>query len=246
MIPLRDANPGLARPIMTYLIVAITALIWLFVQLPSSDGDAQVFSLATIPCELFTGDPLDAADFAGDSCAAEPVGAPFAENKSVAFSLIASLFLHAGFGHLIGNLWSLWIFGNNVEDAMGKAGFIAFYLICGVGGSLAHALRNPDSITPLIGASGAIAGVMGAYLLLFPHARITSLLLYFPVKVPAWIFLLVWFGSQFLIAAQVSSVAWEAHVGGFIIGAVIVGTTRPLLLKRLRAHHFPFDVAFRG
>lgn len=245
MIPLRDANPGLARPVMTYAIVAITAIVWLVVQLPSSDGDAQIFSLATIPCELFTGDPLDLADFEANTCVDEPDGPAFADDKSVAFSLIASLFLHAGFGHLVGNLWSLWIFGNNVEDAFGKIGFVAFYLIGGIGGSLAHVFLNPDSITPLIGASGAIAGVMGAYLLLFPHARITTLLLYFPVKVPAWIFLLFWFGSQFWIAAQVSSVAWEAHVGGFIVGAAIVGVSRPLLLKRLRAHHFPFEVAFR-
>lgn len=247
MIPLRDANPGLARPLVTYVIVAITAAVWLFVQMPSSNGDEQVYSLAAIPCEIITGDPLDAADFAANICVGAPgTPEPITENKSVAFSLVASLFLHAGFAHLAGNLWSLWIFGNNVEDAMGRLGFLAFYLIAGIGGSLAHVIFNRDSITPLIGASGAIAGVMGAYLILFPHARITTLLVYVPVKVPAWIFLLVWFGYQFLIASQASSVAWDAHVGGFVIGALIVATTRPLLMRRLRAHHFPFEVAFKS
>lgn len=246
MIPLRDANPGLARPIVTYTIIVVTAIVWLFVQVPSPDGDAQVFSLATIPCEIVTGDPLDIVEINTNSCLVEQTSEPFNENKSVGFSLIASLFLHASFAHLLGNLWSLLIFGNNVEDAFGRFGFLAFYLIAGIGGSLVHVVLNQSSVTPLIGASGAIAGVMGAYLLLFPHARITTLMVYVPVKVPAWIFLLFWFGYQFIIAAQASSVAWDAHVGGFVIGAGIVALMRPLLLRRLRAHHFPFDVAFRN
>ena len=151
--------------------------------------------------------------------------------------LLTSLFLHGGWFHIFSNVWSLWIFGDNVEDKMGSGRFLMFYLLCGLISSIVHILMNPLSTLPAVGASGAIAGVMGAYLVLFPRARI---ILLFPVlflpfffEVPAFVFLLVWFYSQFfcgtlsLAAGHVGGVAWWTHIGGFIGGAILF----PLFLK---------------
>lgn len=146
-------------------------------------------------------------------------------------TLFGSLFMHGGWMHLLGNMLFLWIFGNNVEDHLGRVRFLLFYLACGVGSSLVHVAFHTDSLVPVIGASGAVSGVMGAYMLLYPTARLRSLLfiLIFVtfVDVPAVVFLVIWFLSQFFLAPD-SGIAWLAHVGGFALGMLLLraGTRR--------------------
>jgi membrane associated rhomboid family serine protease len=141
-------------------------------------------------------------------------------------SLLFSLFMHGSWLHLLGNMLFLWIFGNNIEDRLGRIKFILFYLLCGIGASLAHVLFNLNSLTPVIGASGAVSGVMGAYLALFPTARVRTLVFLFilvtTMDIPAAVFLVIWFIFQFLSAGGGSGIAWLAHVGGFVLGFLLI------------------------
>ncbi len=147
--------------------------------------------------------------------------------------LFSSVFIHGGFFHILGNMWFLWIFGDNVEDRMGHGGFLLFYLLCGVAASLGHIFLNPDSMVPTIGASGAIAGVMGAYFVSYPRARILTLIPIFIfihiTEISAFFFLGIWFLIQFFYGTvsvgageQAGGVAWFAHLGGFLAGVVLV------------------------
>jgi len=151
-------------------------------------------------------------------------------------TIISSIFMHGGFLHILGNMWFLWIFGNNIEDACGRIRFIIFYLLCGLLATLAHIFTGPASIVPTIGASGAISGVLGGYLLLYPHARILSLIplgyFYWAQEVPAWVFLGVWAlvqwlsGFSTLNSPVTAGTAWFAHVGGFCAGLVLITVFR--------------------
>lgn len=146
-------------------------------------------------------------------------------------ALLTSLFLHGGLAHLLGNMWFLWIFGDNIEDRLGRGRFLIFYLLCGIAAGIAHVASGPQSLIPTIGASGAIGGVLGAYVVLFPHARVLSLLLFFFIELPAWIFLGVWFFLQWIGAREalffpedrtMGGVAYWAHIGGFLAGFLLV------------------------
>ena len=218
MIPLRDDNPSSSRPVVTVLLILTCIVVFLYVSygLGSEAATERVFSTyGATPAALMAPPNLLAK-------------AP---------TLVTSLFLHGGWLHLIGNMWFLWIFGDNVEDRMGHGGFAAFYLMAGVAASATHVLVNQTSTNPLIGASGAIAGVLGAYTVLFPRARIVSLL---PlglftrlIAIPAVLFLPLWFLMQFVsglasLASAGTGVAWWAHVGGFIAGIVLV----PIFARR--------------
>ena len=189
---------------------------------------------AAIPCEVVQGRPLtvgevvrtvdgDQAACGASDPATDVLGRPLYPDKGVLLALLTSMFLHGGWLHLAGNMLFLWIFGDNVEDRFGHVGYLAFYLACGVGAALAHVALAPASTVPVVGASGAIAGVMGAYLVMFPTARITTaftLGLVFVRRVPAWLLLLGWLARQFFLSPS-SGVAWVAHVGGFVIGALV-------------------------
>jgi membrane associated rhomboid family serine protease len=160
-------------------------------------------------------------------------------------SIFTSMFLHGGWMHLIGNMWFLWIFGDNVEEQLGTIRFIIFYLVVGVAGALAQAFSLPSSMAPMIGASGAIAGVLGGYVMLFPRAKVVTFvaipLLWHVRDVPAWIFLGIWFLGQFLIPNG-SGVAWMAHVGGFIAGLGVVrllAKTRPPSPTQAEVEYLP-------
>ena len=234
MIPIRDANPGITRPEITWFLIASAAFVFFFVQ-PQGERAALEFDVhhAAIPCELSSGALLDQGDLSG--CSVTPQPPPIYPDKNLWGSVFVSMFLHANLWHLIGNLWVLWIFGNNIEDAFGKIGYLAFYLASGVVATLAFVVSNPEAITPLIGASGAIAGVMGAYLVLYPRARVVSvfpILFFLPIALPASIFLIFWFFGQFFVGA--TGVAWQAHVGGFLFGAAVAALMRPVLLRRMR------------
>ncbi|MFQ1701637.1 rhomboid family intramembrane serine protease [Loktanella agnita] len=213
MIPIRDHNPSERRPYVTLILIAINVgiFVWGYTALSSDMLMARFyFDYAMIPARLSQ-----------------------AENS---VSLVTSIFLHGGIMHLAGNMLFLWIFGDNLEDKMGHIPFLLFYLICGVGANLAQFASEPDSIVPVIGASGAIAGVMGGYLLLFPKAKVdifVFFIVFFRIlPIPAWITLGVWFGMQLFNGVNVDTtaggVAYWAHAGGFIIGLL---ATLPLWLK---------------
>ena len=212
------------------MIVVGCVLVFLAVQ----TGEEHFYEAASIPCEITTGEPLSPAEiFQGAPCTEGDV--PVYPDKNIWFSVLASIFFHGGIGHLIANLWVLFIFGNNVEDAFGHVPYLVFYLLAGLLASGAHILLQPLSTLPVVGASGAIAGVMGAYAVLFPRARVTSIIppfFFWPFALPAMVFLGIWFLSQFLLVGGESNIAWEAHVAGFVFGALVAALAR----KRLRAH----------
>ena len=214
-IPLKDLNPRRTYPVVnTGLILANFAVfVYQFTLRPHA---FKLFVLAnsTVPARF-------PAAFAGH--------APFAP---AFLPLLTSMFLHAGIAHILGNMLFLWIFGDNVEDFYGHFTYLSFYLICGVGAGLLHILFNWNSMLPSLGASGAISGVMGAYLILYPRSRILTLVFIFLIPIPAVVILVLWFFLQF--ASGVSSlgmaasggVAWWAHVGGFLLGMGITSLAR--------------------
>lgn len=210
-IPLKDENPVSRFPYVTILIITLNVLFFLF-QIFSSEGlQFFVYKMGAIPYEI-----THFKSLAFDSIS----------RLSPPLTLITSMFLHGGFFHLIFNMWFLWIFGNNVEDFLGPIRYILFYLIGGLGASLTHVIFNINSQSPMIGASGAIAGVLGAYLVLFPNAKVLTLI--FPfffisiIPIPAAFLLLLWFLLQILNIGLGGGVAWFAHIGGFLIGIALI------------------------
>jgi rhomboid family protein len=155
----------------------------------------------------------------------------FFPDKNARLAILTSMFLHAGLLHLGGNMLFLWIFGNNVEDRMGHIVFLLFYAVGGVVAAMGHFVSDPTSITPVIGASGAVAAVMGAYFVWWPRALVTTLVIVFPVRIPAFVFLGIWFVLQFLSNPD-SGVATVAHIAGFVFGALIAVITRGLFVGR--------------
>jgi membrane associated rhomboid family serine protease len=222
VLPLHDDNPTTIRPYLTVGIIVACALVYVVQHLLLSPVGAQqvAYALGVIPAVL-TGREL------------MPPGIALLPAPATVFS---SMFLHGGFWHLAGNMWFLWIFGNNVEDAMGHVRFIFFYVLCGLAAVVAQVLPNPGSIVPMVGASGAISGVLGAYMLLYPRARV---LLGLPVgflivqigRFPAVWVLASWFALQLVMAiasgAEVPGqtegrIAFGAHIGGFVAGVLLV------------------------
>jgi membrane associated rhomboid family serine protease len=163
------------------------------------------------------------------------VGQAIFPGKSVAVSLFTSMFLHGSLFHLLSNMWFLWLFGNNIEEAYGAVRFLLVYLFAGLVAALGFIILNPDGITPLIGASGAIAGVLGSYLILFPKRWVISLVVITLLPIPAVVFLGLWFAAQFMVNDP--GVAWEAHVFGFLAGVVITLLFRGPLLRRVERLH---------
>ena len=205
MIPLRDTQPSYTFPFVTVAIIALNVLAFLY---------------------EFTMDPYEFNFFIAHH------GVIPARLQWV--DVLTSIFLHGGWLHLIGNMWFLWIYGDNVEDILGHAQYLAFYLLCGLAATMVHVLFNADSRVPTIGASGAIAGVMGAYVVKFPHSKITTLV---PVvvfittmEIPAYLILLYWFVIQFFSGVgsmghshlSQGGVAWFAHIGGFLAGVALI------------------------
>lgn len=261
MIPLRDENPTRRTPIVTLLIIG--ACLWLYFgwqpslslgqpqyvpvdtpigQIPIEETTAFTLENAAIPCELVNGRPLTVEEVVEtfsppidpEACqGGEAATPPFFPRKSVWLSILTSMFLHGGLAHLFGNLLFLWIFGNNIEDHMGHFRYLIFYLLGGVVATGAHVILNLDSTIPMVGASGAIAAVMGAYLVWFPDAPVRTAVFFFFIQIvdirAKWL-LGFWFISQFFTSPN-SGVAWAAHVGGFVFGVIVglmVRTSRGL------------------
>lgn len=242
MIPLRDSNPTVIYPFVNWLIIAGAIAVFFLLQ-PQTDPEGTVFvyEWAAIPCELTTLDALDVQEFQTGQCAdGEALDSDLFPDKSVLLGILVSIFLHGGLGHLLSNMWILWIFGNNAEEAFGSGGYLLFYLVGGIMATGGYVLVNPGSTVPLVGASGAIAGVMGAYLVLFPRARIVSIvpvLFFMPFEVPAWVYLVLWFGGQFALVGNAGQIAWEAHVAGFVFGLLVALAMRRRLMQRIALLH---------
>jgi len=226
MIPLRTTLERRTTPIVNRTIVALNVVIFVAQLFMGSMTERVIQTFGFLPARL-----MDPQAFGY-------------QPWEVAITLVTSLFLHGGFVHLIGNLIYLWVFGGAVEDVLGHGRFLLLYLTCGAVGSLTHALLFPGSTVPSIGASGCIAGILGAFLVLLPHGRIVTL---FPLvvywamaEIPAVLFLPIWFGMQFFNgylslqaarnAVEVAGIAWWAHVGGFLFGALLAGAFR--LMRR--------------
>ncbi len=216
MIPLRDDNPTRAFSWVTILLITLNVAAFLYeLSLPTRRGLEAFF-----------------ADFA-----LIPAAVTQAATREAYRSVFTSMFLHGGWLHLIGNMLYLWIFGNNIEDSVGHFKFVFFYLLCGIAAAAAQVATAPDSLVPMIGASGAVSGVLGAYLLLFPRARVLVLLpIWIFVRfiyVPAWLMLIFWFALQLLSGAASlgqarGGVAFWAHIGGFVAGMILI----PVFKKR--------------
>jgi membrane associated rhomboid family serine protease len=236
LLPIRDINPTRITPIFTIaLILANVAIFFLWQpQVDSADGEEFLYENAAIACELTTGDPLSTQEIRSGRCE-EAAGNEVFPDKNVLLSAAVSMFLHGGLFHLLGNMWFLWIFGNNVEEAFGNVGYLGLYLLGGLAATAGFVIANPDTTEPLVGASGAIAAILGAYLVLFPTHQVLSLFFVFFVPIPAVIFLGLWFISQFGI--QDVQVAWEAHAVGFVFGVLVALPLRQFLLNRIASLH---------
>jgi membrane associated rhomboid family serine protease len=209
MIPISDDNPARLRPIVNWSVILICIVVFFWQILNGTDDDPLVISAAFIPRDFFAG--------AGSSLA------PWK-------TLFTSMFMHGGFFHLGGNMLYLWIFGNNVEDAMGHLRYLLFYLLCGVAAALTEGFAEPDLAVPMLGASGAISGVLAAYVMIFPRARVTVIIplgiLLYPVKISALYVVGFWFLLQLLnvftvVPGAMGGTAWGAHIGGFIAGLIL-------------------------
>jgi membrane associated rhomboid family serine protease len=210
-IPLKDLNPRRSYPIVNTALILTNIAVFIYqLSLPRQAFQHFVMANATVPSHLL-----------GWLNGRVPAEAAF-------LPLLTSMFLHSGIAHILGNMLFLWIFGDNVEDYFGHGPYLLFYLVCGIGSGLLHILFNLDSNLPALGASGAISGVMGAYLLLYPRSQILTLVFIFLIPLPAVLILGGWFVMQFLSAvgtlggnATSGGVAWWAHVGGFLLGMFI-------------------------
>jgi len=231
MLPLADRNPTMRAPVFTVLLIGINIAVFVFWQgggtFTAVEENQFTLEHAAIPCELIEGRPLTDGEIGSGDCLDAPP--PFAREefpgKNVYVAVLVSMFLHAGWLHLLGNMLFLWIFGNNVEDRLGTTGFVAFYLAGGLVATAAQVLFDTTSVIPLVGASGAVAAVMGAYLVWFPRAPILTFLFFLFIEVPAAIWLSIWFVMQFFTGPN-SSVAYMAHVGGFVFGLAVAAVVR--------------------
>jgi membrane associated rhomboid family serine protease len=204
MFPIRDTQPSYSKPVVTVLLIVINILVFLFeFSLDEYSRNAFMMTYGLVP------------------------------DHFQYINILTSMFLHGGWMHVLGNMWFLWIFGDNVEDILGHGKYLLFYLICGVAAAMTQVLFNPGSRVPMVGASGAIAGVMGAYMVKFPQSRIKTAIFFIFItfmEIPAWVMLIYWFAIQLFSgvgsigATQASQggTAFFAHVGGFLAGLVLV------------------------
>jgi len=230
VIPYHDENQTQRTPYVTIALIAVTTLAWLVVQ-----GAGSALTLAESVCELGL--------IPGELTLSLAPGTPYPMGEGLACltdpgrqisNVLTSMFLHGSWMHLLGNMWFLWLFGNNIEDSMTRPRFVAFYLLTGLAAALAQVASGPSSEVPMVGASGAISGVMGAYLVLFPRVRVYTMvpLGFFmqSMALPAWMMLVYWALLQFaggvtsVVSAQTGGVAFWAHLGGFLAGIVLVKT----------------------
>jgi len=227
MFPIGDDNSDRKiTPIVNYLFIAINILVFVFLQ-GLGGNDVFTYAYSLVPQEITTGIDITSTQVVTDALTGEtgridhqPTPLP------VYFNFLSSMFMHGGFMHLFGNLLFLWVFGDNLENRLGHIRYAAFYLVCGFAAALAQVLMDTNSIIPMLGASGAISGVLGGYLLLYPKRRVRAIVFNFLTEVPAYVALGIWIVFQiiqgYLSPAGTGGVAYAAHIGGFIAGLVLV------------------------
>lgn len=240
MFPYHDENQTVRTPVVTMALIALNVAAFVGIQGAGADLPMaqSVCNLGLIPGELMATVPPGASLPMGEGlvCITDPGRQPW--------NVFTSMFMHGGWMHLLGNMWFLWLFGNNIEDSTTRPRFLAFYLLSGIGAALAQVMADPDSIVPMVGASGAISGVMGAYLILFPRVRVFTMVpLGFyatTVALPAWVMLIYWMVLQLVSQAasslteQQGGVAYWAHIGGFVAGVILIKVFERR--DRVRAH----------
>lgn len=227
ILPFRDDNPIHSTPYLTYSIIGLCVLIFLYQSGLGEQARQFIFTYGFMPGNFFNGMPRTGV-----------------EEIAPSLTLITSMFLHGDFMHLAGNMLYLWIFADNIEHILGRTRFAIFYLLCGVAAALSHGLLTPESMVPMVGASGAISGITGAYLLIYPKANIRILFFFYffwrVFNVPAWVVLGMWFLFQFFGAAAAPAdgpgVAFWAHIGGFLAGMLLI---KPFLPKGETLFHAP-------
>src|SRR2546423_2830833 len=239
VFPLYDDNSDrTTTPVVNYVLIAINILVFVFFQQLGSN-ERFTYALSTVPQDIVTGRDVETPDrVVSEPVTGQRVLIPGLQRTpiSVYVTLLTSMFMHGGFAHIFGNMLFLWIFGDNVEHRMGHVRYLIFYLVCGVLASLAHVITSVTLATnassllvPSLGASGAISGVLGAYIVLHPHRRVTVILFRFLTDVPAYVAIGIWFAFQLISGlgilgggSEMGGVAYAAHIGGFIAGLVLV------------------------
>ncbi len=226
MFPISDDNSDRTiTPYANYALIGINILVFVFLQrIGSNDAFSYAFSL--VPKEITTGIDITGVQIIRDSFGNTGQIPHYATPLPVYFNFISSMFMHGDFMHLFGNMLFLWIFGDNLENLLGHVRYIAFYLVCGIAAAAAQIVMDTDSIIPMLGASGAISGVLGGYILLFPQRRVRALIFNFLTEVPAYVAVGIWILFQivqgYLASAETGGVAYAAHIGGFIAGLALV------------------------
>jgi membrane associated rhomboid family serine protease len=226
MFPIGDDNSDrIITPYVNYVFIAINILVFVFLQgLGGNDAFSYAFSL--VPKEITSGVDISGVQVIRDSLGNTGRIEHYATPLPVYFNFLSSMFMHGGFMHIFGNMLFLWIFGDNIENLIGHVRYGIFYIVCGIAAAFAQIVMNTDSIIPMLGASGAISGVLGAYLLLFPTRRVRALLFNIYTTVPAYVALGIWIIYQivsgYLSSAETGGVAYAAHIGGFIAGLVSI------------------------
>lgn len=226
MFPIGDDNSDRTiTPIVNYLFIGINVIVFVLLQgLGGNDAFSYAFSL--VPKEVTDGIDITGVQIVRDSFGNVGEIRHYDTPLPVYFNFLSSMFMHGSIGHILGNMLFLWVFGDNLENLLGHIRFIAFYLVCGFAAALAQVVMDSDSVIPMLGASGAISGVLGGYLVLFPRRRVRAIIFNFLTEVPAFVALGLWIGYQlilgYLTPAGTGGVAYAAHIGGFIAGAALI------------------------
>ncbi len=244
MFPYRDENQLQRTPVITVAIIAANIGVWIYVQGAGSATPlaGSICEYGLIPAELTLSVPP------GTSFRMSEKLVCLTDSGRQITHLFTSMFLHGSWMHLLGNMWFLWLFGNNIEDSMGRVRFIGFYLLSGLAAALGQVITNPSSVIPMVGASGAISGVMGGYLILYPRVRVFALVpigfFITSLAMPAWVMLGYWFLIQFVsglatVGGDLGGVAFWAHIGGFVAGVVLIKPfVREDYYQAHRSHHW--------
>lgn len=226
LFPIGDDNSDLLRfPYVTYLLIAANIVVYILFQ-GAGYNDAFTYAFSVVPREITTGVDLAAPQIIRDSFGNRAVIPLQPTPIPVWGTILTSMFMHGGLMHIFGNMLYLWIFGDNLEDRLGHIRFAVFYLVCGAFAALAQIFTDQNSIIPMLGASGAISGVLGGYILLFPRRSITAIIFFTVIQIPAFIALGIWIGLQlfqgYFSSAEAGGVAYMAHIGGFIAGFLLI------------------------
>lgn len=226
MFPIGDDNSDITiTPVINYLFIAVNILVFVFLQVLLG-GDAFTYAFSLVPKEVATGVDITGVQVVRDSLGNIGEVRHYATPLPVYFNFLSSMFMHGGFMHLFGNMLFLFIFGDNIENHIGHIRYFIFYIICGFAAALGQVILDSDSIIPMLGASGAISGVLGGYLILFPHRRVQAFIFRFFTEVPAYVALGIWISYQLILGyftpPGTGGVAYAAHIGGFLAGLLLI------------------------